>query len=148
MQLLANYTKYYTVAIFTHKLLIYIGFLRAWIPVNSGGTWLRYSLRSHLKKHGHKPCFFLLYATTCRAEGLWVTFCPQISSSYCTYITRRMARVKRLNRDSIQKTSQLIRCQYVKRWINKNCQRWPSLQIKRVWPPFWRLWFNGHHELL
>ncbi len=26
MQLLANYTKYYTVAIFTRKLLIYIGF--------------------------------------------------------------------------------------------------------------------------
>jgi hypothetical protein len=35
MQLLANYTKYYTVAIFTHKLLIYICFLRAWISVFS-----------------------------------------------------------------------------------------------------------------
>jgi len=34
MQLLANYTKYYTVAIFTRKLLIYMGFRRAWISVN------------------------------------------------------------------------------------------------------------------
>ena len=34
MQLLANYTKYYTVAIFTRKSLIYMGFRRAWIPVN------------------------------------------------------------------------------------------------------------------
>ena len=34
MQLLANYTKYYTVAIFTRKSLIYNGFLRAWISVN------------------------------------------------------------------------------------------------------------------
>jgi hypothetical protein len=31
MQLLANYTKYYTVAIFTRKSLIYMGFLGAWI---------------------------------------------------------------------------------------------------------------------
>ena len=36
MQLLANYTKYYTAAIFTLKLLIfYIGISRAWISVNS-----------------------------------------------------------------------------------------------------------------
>jgi hypothetical protein len=34
MQLLANYTKYYTVAIFMRKLLIYNGFLGAWISVN------------------------------------------------------------------------------------------------------------------
>jgi hypothetical protein len=34
MQLLANYTKYYTVAIFTRKSLIYMGFRRAWISVN------------------------------------------------------------------------------------------------------------------
>ena len=34
MQLLANYTKYYTVAIFTRKSLIYIVFWRAWISVN------------------------------------------------------------------------------------------------------------------
>ena len=34
MQLLANYTKYYTVAIFTRKSLIYIGISRAWISVN------------------------------------------------------------------------------------------------------------------
>ena len=34
MQLLANYTKYYTVAIFTRKSLIYIVFLRVWISVN------------------------------------------------------------------------------------------------------------------
>ena len=34
MQLLVNYTKYYTEAIFTRKSLIYIGFLRAWISVN------------------------------------------------------------------------------------------------------------------
>jgi len=35
MQLLANYTKYYTAAIFTLKLLIfYIGISRAWISVN------------------------------------------------------------------------------------------------------------------
>ena len=31
MQLLDNYTKYYTVAIFWDKQLIYIGFSRAWI---------------------------------------------------------------------------------------------------------------------
>ena len=34
MQLLANYTKYYTVAIFTRKSLIYICFRRAWLSVN------------------------------------------------------------------------------------------------------------------
>ena len=34
MQLLADYTKYYTVAIFTSKSLIYIGFQRARISVN------------------------------------------------------------------------------------------------------------------
>ena len=34
MQLLSNYTKYYTVAIFTRKSLIYIGISRAWISVN------------------------------------------------------------------------------------------------------------------
>ena len=34
MQLLANYTKYYTSAIFTRKPLIYMGFRRAWISVN------------------------------------------------------------------------------------------------------------------
>jgi len=34
MQLLANYTKYYTVAIFTRKSLIYLGFPRSWISVN------------------------------------------------------------------------------------------------------------------
>ncbi len=34
MQLLANYTKYYTVAIFKRKSLIYIRFWRAWISVN------------------------------------------------------------------------------------------------------------------
>ena len=34
MQLLANYTKYYTVAIFTRKSLTYIGFPRSWISVN------------------------------------------------------------------------------------------------------------------
>jgi hypothetical protein len=31
MQLLANYTKYYTAAIFCRKSLIYIGFRRAWL---------------------------------------------------------------------------------------------------------------------
>jgi hypothetical protein len=31
MQLLANYTKYYTAVIFTLKFSIYIGFLRAWL---------------------------------------------------------------------------------------------------------------------
>ena len=41
MQLLANYTKYYTAAIFTRKSLIYIGFLRAWISV------IRWSLVSN-----------------------------------------------------------------------------------------------------
>jgi len=35
MQLLANYMKHYTVAIFTHKLLTYKGFGLAWIFVNS-----------------------------------------------------------------------------------------------------------------
>jgi hypothetical protein len=34
MQLLANYTKYYTVAIFICKSLIYIGFQRVRISVN------------------------------------------------------------------------------------------------------------------
>jgi hypothetical protein len=34
MQLLANYTIYYTAAIFWHKSLIYIGISRAWISVN------------------------------------------------------------------------------------------------------------------
>jgi hypothetical protein len=34
MQLLVNYTKYYTVAIFTCKSLIYISISRAWISVN------------------------------------------------------------------------------------------------------------------
>ena len=40
MQLLANYTKYYTVTIFSNKSLIYIGFWRAWISVNSAETVL------------------------------------------------------------------------------------------------------------
>jgi len=34
MQLLANYTKYYTLAIFVYKSLIYMSFQRAWISVN------------------------------------------------------------------------------------------------------------------
>ena len=55
-----------------------------------------------VRRHRQNPCFFLLYATSCRAEGLWVTFCPQISSSYCTYIARWMARVKILNWFSLE----------------------------------------------
>ncbi len=38
MQLLANYTKYYTLAIFTRKSLIYIGFLQAWILLKQYAT--------------------------------------------------------------------------------------------------------------
>jgi hypothetical protein len=34
MQLLGYYTKYYTGVKSTYKLLIYIGFLRAWLSVN------------------------------------------------------------------------------------------------------------------
>lgn len=33
---LVNYMKYYTLAIFRYKLLIYISFSRAWISVNQG----------------------------------------------------------------------------------------------------------------
>ncbi len=49
MQLLANYTKYYTVAIFTIKSLIYIGFLRAWISVNR-----RHVIESQLEESAKK----------------------------------------------------------------------------------------------
>jgi len=35
MQLLANYTIYYTAAIFWHKSLIYIGISQAWISVDT-----------------------------------------------------------------------------------------------------------------
>ena len=34
MQLLANYTKYYTLPNYRYKLMIYKGFLAAWISVN------------------------------------------------------------------------------------------------------------------
>ena len=45
-----------------------------------------------LSKKKHEK--FLFNVIICHAEGLWVTFCPQISLSYCTYITRSMASVK------------------------------------------------------
>ena len=48
--------------------------------------WFEARSRSHLKKQ-RKRCFSFLDAITCRAEGLRVTFCLQISSSQCTYIT-------------------------------------------------------------
>jgi hypothetical protein len=48
MQLLANYTKYYTFVIFVYKSLIYIGFRRAWIPVKSVGR--------RFKRRGFAAC--------------------------------------------------------------------------------------------
>ena len=86
----------------TRWLFLHVNHWFIWVFDEPGFLLIRRSLvRAQVeeppKKAVSKAGLFLFNVTMCHAEGLWVTFCPQISSSYCTYITRSMSAVKRFS---------------------------------------------------